>query len=414
MSLKDAVSLPRTSTGPIGSLATLLERLAGRLLLRLTARLEHGALIVEFPSGTRFHSMEADTVPQYLVKLHRWRAIARLLVGGDIGFAKGYMQGDWSTPDIARLLEFFAHNEVNLEAAWRGLTFSRWSNRVRHGARVNTRRGSRRNVEAHYDLGNDFYAAWLDRGMNYSSALYTGRGQTLEEAQAEKLDRVISLLDPRPGARVLEIGCGWGAFAERLLERKDCCITGITLSREQYAFAKHRLIAVGDRARILLKDYRDVKGRFDSIVSIEMLEAVGESYWPVFFKKLHSLLAPGGKAVLQVITIDESRFQAYRRRPDFIQRFIFPGGMLPTRTIIAQQVAGAGLALTSCQLFGESYARTLSEWRSRYVRSAPPSGAKHPQSACFSRMWEYYLAYCEAGFRAGVLEVGLYQITHRT
>ncbi len=390
----------------------VLDALAMRLFTPLVNRLRHGSLSIELPSGAVIGS-RSNVEPRLRITVHRWRAFARLLFAGDIGFAEGYMSGDWSTPDLPSLLEFLLRNDQALASAWAGLSLSRWRQRLRHGGRANTRRGSRRNIEAHYDLGNEFYASWLDRGMNYSSALYARPGLSLEEAQAAKLNRVVSLLGVEPGSRVLEIGCGWGALAEHLAKEQRCRVTGITLSREQRAYARERLdfAGVSERSEIRLEDYRDVEGTFDAVVSIEMLEAAGEAYWPVFFQRLRQFLVPGGTAVLQVITIDESRFEDYRRRPDFIQRYIFPGGMLPTRDVIARQLAAAGLVLRSCQLFGEDYARTLVEWRARYAHSRPPADAPHLNAERFRRMWTYYLAYCEAGFRVGALDVGLYRIT---
>lgn len=388
------------------------DRLATKLLRRLLGELDHGALIVTLPSGAVIECRGQSPGAEVHVTLHRWRALRRLVLAGDLGFAEGYMTGDWSTSNLVALLEFFLRNETAIAAAWRGLPLARFAGRLRHLTRSNTRSGSRRNIEAHYDLGNAFYAAWLDQGMNYSSALYTSPAISLEEAQIAKLDAAIALLGPRSGQRILEIGCGWGALAERLVTQHQCSVTGITLSREQQAYAERRLQRAGsnDLATIKLQDYRDVEGQFDSIVSIEMLEAAGEAYWPVFFARLRDLLVAGGRAVLQVITIDEARFDAYRQRPDFIQRYIFPGGMLPTRAIIAEQVAAAGLKLQSCRLFGDSYARTLGEWHARFSRAAPLSEAMHLGSERFRRMWSYYLAYCEAGFRTGALNVGLYQI----
>jgi cyclopropane-fatty-acyl-phospholipid synthase len=409
MSSDDVWSERSDAERPLGA---PFDGLATKLLHRLLGELEHGALIVSLPSGAMIECRGQTPGAEVHVTLHRWRALRRLILAGDLGFAEGYMTGDWSTSDLVALLEFFLRNDAAIEAAWRGLPLARLAGRLRHLTRSNTRSGSRRNIEAHYDLGNAFYAAWLDQGMNYSSALYTSPAISLEEAQIAKLDAAIALLGPRSGQRVLEIGCGWGALAERLVTRHGCNVLGITLSREQNQYAEQRLqgAGAGERAAIRMQDYRDVQGQFDGIISIEMLEAAGEAYWPVFFARLRDLLVPGGRAVLQIITIDEARFDGYRQRPDFIQRYIFPGGMLPTRAIIAEQVAAVGLRLQSLRLFGDSYARTLGEWHARFSRSAPLSDAKHLATERFHRMWSYYLAYCEVGFRTGALNVGLYQI----
>ena len=389
--------------------------LATTVLRRLLRPFEAGGLTLELPSGDTIEHRGALPGPTARMHLKRWRTLPRVLMGGDIGFAEAYMAGDWSTPDLVALLECFQRNEGALQTAWEGFSLARLTGRLHHASRANTHRGSRRNIEAHYDLGNSFYAGWLDNGMNYSSALYERPDQSLEEAQLAKLDRAISLLGVEPGDRVLEIGCGWGALAERLAARHGCHVTGITLSQEQLAYARARMRKSGcdEAVTIRLEDYRDTTGTFDAIVSIEMLEAAGEAYWPSYFALLKSRLAQGGTAVLQVITIDERRFDEYKRRPDFIQRYIFPGGMLPTVPHIAEHVEAAGLCLKSADMFGESYARTLAEWRALYAQTRPPEQARHLHTDRFKRMWDYYLAYCEVGFRTGVLDVGLYRITHR-
>jgi cyclopropane-fatty-acyl-phospholipid synthase len=331
-------------------------------------------------------------------------------VGGEVGFADSYIAGDWSTPDLVALMRFGLSNARALTRSW----WRRWPRplaRLRHARNRNTRRGSRRNIAAHYDLGNEFYAHWLDVGMSYSAALFTKDAQTLEEAQNAKLDRVFELLDITEGQRVLEIGCGWGGLAERIVERFRCHLTGLTLSQRQLVFACRRLRERGllNKSDLRLQDYRDVSETYDRIVSIEMLEAVGEAYWPTYFAKLRAALRWGGTAVIQVITIDEARFETYRRRPDFIQHYIFPGGMLPTVAIVKRQIAAAGLQLVSSESFGPSYARTLAEWQRRFQQTWPAIAALGFDER-FKRTWEYYLSYCQAGFEAGTVSVGLYKI----
>lgn len=382
--------------------------LAGPVLKRLLACLKVGRISVRMPNGAALDHQTGRPGPEATVVLYRWRALRRLLAGGDIAFAEAYMDGDWSSPDLPALLELAAVNIAEIECAISGLLPVRLFNRARHLMHANSRRGSRRNIAFHYDLGNDFYRLWLDPGLTYSSALYRTDNETLEQAQENKLDRIAKLLAAPPDADILEIGCGWGALAVRLAEQATS-LKGITLSAEQLAFARD--VAgksdVGDRVRLELQDYRDCQGTFDRIVSIEMLEAVGERYWPVYFEKLRGLLKPDGKAVLQVITIDDSRFEAYQKGADFIQRYIFPGGMLPTKTLIASHAEDAGLKLVSAECFGQSYARTLAEWRARFrQRSGAVQCLGFDQR--FRRLWEYYLAYCEAGFRAGTIDVGLY------
>jgi cyclopropane-fatty-acyl-phospholipid synthase len=319
------------------------------------------------------------------------------------------MEREWSSPDLAALLELACRNSaVSSRAPAAPMLALR---RLQHALRRNTRKGSRRNIANHYDLGNAFFANWLDDSMSYSSALYASADQSLEAAQQAKLDRVIELLAPAAGHDVLEIGCGWGALAERLVSRRGCRVTGLTLSVEQLAYARERLKTAGlaDKADLRLQDYRDLEGAFDRIVSIEMLEAVGEVYWPVFFSRLNARLRPGGVAVLQAITIDERWFDDYRRNPDFIQQYIFPGGMLPTQAVLRDQFARAGFSLQAAETFGASYALTLAAWRERFERAWPDIEALGFDLR-FKRMWEFYLAYCEAGFRAGALDVGLYRI----
>jgi len=385
--------------------------LVRRLLSNVLAGLHHGRLSIVLPSGRRVVHQAAGSGPDAVLILHSWRALRRVATRGDIGFAEGYMEGDWSTPDLTELIELFARNVDQIKPNWAGSRFSRLLVRLLHRARSNTRRGSRRNIAFHYDLGNAFYAPWLDAGMQYSSAIYAP-GDTLEAAQQRKLARVEDLLALKGGERVLEIGCGWGAVAERLAAEKGCAVTGLTLSQEQLTYARDRLAGAGLSADLRLQDYRDCRGLFDRIVSVEMIEAVGEKYWGQYFELVRERLVPGGRAVIQAITIDESQFDSYRRDTDFIQRYIFPGGMLPTLTHLRQHVADAQMTLTSVESFGASYARTLSDWMVRF-NDAWPQLEGLGFDLRFRRMWNYYLAYCAAGFRAGTINVSLITIDRR-
>jgi cyclopropane-fatty-acyl-phospholipid synthase len=375
---------------------------------RILRGLASGQLVVETPDAERLVFRGTYPGPSAHLSINHPRFLWRLLASGDVGFAESYMAGEWSTPDLHALLELISAGCADNPRAW--MVPSRIVRRIRHVLNRNTRRGSRRNIAAHYDLGNEFYLHWLDAGMSYSSGLFNAPAQTLEQAQDAKLDRVIELLQLNGGERILEIGCGWGSFAQRLAERHACRVVGLTLSTEQLAFARQRLPEdLSDRCEFRLQDYRDASGTFDRIVSIEMLEAVGEPYWPAFFAKLRDRLRSRGVAVLQVISIDESRFAGYRRCPDFIQRYIFPGGMLPTRSTIERESARAGLRLVSTDFFGASYARTLADWRHRFQRAWP--AIKTPGfDDRFRRMWEYYLTYCQVGFEAGAVDVGLYKL----
>ena len=366
-----------------------------------------GRLTLVTPSGVRLTHTPTAPGPEGTMVLHRWRTLRRLLAGGDVAGGEAYMDGDWSSPDLPALIELVASNAALVQTIG-GSRIARWLNRLHHRMNANTKRGSKRNIVRHYDLGNEYYAAWLDPGMTYSSALYRTGTESLEDAQIAKQDRAIDLLALNGGERVLEIGCGWGGLAERLLHRSACHVTGLTLSPAQCAFAIDRLRETRG-ADFRLEDYRDTDGCFDRIVSIEMLEAVGEAWWPAYFATLRDRLHPGGVAVLQAITIAEDRFDAYRTCVDFIQRYIFPGGMLPSKTEMRRQIAAAGLELRSVETFGESYARTLAEWRRRFLL-AWPEIAKQGFDPRFKRMWEYYLSYCEAGFRSAATDVGLYVV----
>ena len=379
-------------------------------LRRLVGELEYGELVVETPAGNRLMFSGRRSGPQAKVTIHSWRCLWRLASSLDIGFAEAYSDGEWSSSNLVALLKLASHNSALAEPL-KFLRTPRFWLRLRHAMNRNTRRGSRRNIAAHYDLGNEFYQQWLDPGMSYSAGLFSSMNQTLEQAQDAKLDRVLSLLDLDGGEKVLEIGCGWGSLAERILQRHDCTVVGVTLSTEQLTFTQRRLRsrALDERSDIRLQDYRDVRGTFDRIVSIEMLEAVGEAYWPTYFQNLQDRLRPGGVGVLQVITIDEDRFEDYRGRPDFIQKYIFPGGMLPTTEIIERQTAKSGLKLVAKDFFGDGYARTLEEWRRRFLESWPAIEALGFDER-FKRTWEYYLAYCQAGFETGAINVGLYKV----
>jgi cyclopropane-fatty-acyl-phospholipid synthase len=386
------------------------DRLLPWLARVLGGRLKCGELIIEAPGGLTLALRSGRSGPQARLIINSWRALRRFILGRDIGFAEAYMAQELSTPNLVALLSFARLNRGNADP-FRWLRLPRPALRIRHVLNRNTRRGSRRNIAAHYDLGNDFYRQWLDAGMTYSAGLFAAPDRTLEQAQDAKLDRVIELLELSGGESVLEIGCGWGGFAERLLRRTDCSVTGLTVSAEQLAYARDRLVdnTRPSRCDLRLQDYRDVQGRYDRIVSIEMLEAVGEAYWPIYFNRIWDRLRPGGVAVLQVITINEACFETYRRRPDFIQKYIFPGGMLPTKEAIQREAASAGFSLVASEFFASDYARTLAEWRARFHHAWPKIEAMGFDGR-FRRMWDFYLAYCQVGFETGAIDVGLYKL----
>jgi len=392
-------------------------RLGQRLLVRMLSGIKTGTLTVTLPGGTRLRYAASQPGPEAVLVLHRWRALRRLAIGGDIGFAEAYLDQDWSSPDPVALLELAARNLSRIPGAAGGPLPVRLWHRLRHCVRANTRTGSRRNIMAHYDLGNDFYAQWLDKGLSYSSGIYADHSidpvAGLDAAQAEKQARILAWLDLQPGQQVLEIGCGWGGLAERIAA-VGAQVTGLTLSPAQWEYATARMARAGldQRAELRLQDYRDVEGCFDRIVSIEMIEAVGEAYWPTYFATLRDRLARNGIVVLQAITIADDVFDTYRRGTDFIQHAIFPGGMLPSPGTVAALAERHGLVVRARESFGDSYARTLAAWRARF-NAAWPAIAAMGFPPRFRRLWNYYLAYCEAGFRAGRVDVGLWRLEPR-
>jgi cyclopropane-fatty-acyl-phospholipid synthase len=384
-----------------------LSRTGLRIIDGLLTHLHSGQLTLVLPNGQSITTRGAAAGPDATLIIHRWRALTKIALGGEVGFAEACVRGDVTSPDLPSFLQLAGLNEDAFGEPLAGLAHSRLLNWLRHRLNANTKRGSRRNIAAHYDLGNAFYEQWLDPSLTYSSAYYTAPQQNLAQAQQQKLQRIAHWLDLSPQMKVLEIGCGWGALAHHLAHTHNVHVTGLTLSKEQLRIAQARSADKPHNIDLRLQDYRDVEGTFDRIVSIEMIEAVGERYWPLYFKTLRERLRQQGKAVLQAITIDEKRFDDYRARPDFIQRYIFPGGMLPTISAIRTQAHHVGLQLTNVELFGQSYARTLSEWRHNF-HLAWPHLAKQGFDDRFRRMWDYYLAYCEAGFHLGTINVGLY------
>lgn len=395
---------------------TVTERLPGlqkprlgsseKLLLRLMRRLVRGQLAVEFPSGATIVIEGKEPGTKAILQIRDMRLALRALLSGDIGFAESYMEGEWDTPDLKALLMLAAENADSMSATFAPSFAMRLLNRWRHARRANTRQGSRRNIAAHYDLGNAFYRQWLDETMTYSSAIFEASGEAHETAQRRKYIRLAELLDIRPGDHVLEIGCGWGGFAEIAAAEFGCRVTGLTLSQEQASYARDRIARAGleQSVDIRIQDYRDVEGQFDHIVSIEMFEAVGEENWPTYFQTLERTLKPGGKAALQVILIADRHFAAYRKKPEFIQRYIFPGGMLPSAETFNKAARYGGFAVTDDFRFGKSYGESLRRWNDAFMAhwdEIEPLGFDER----FRRMWHYYLKYCEAGFDHGRIDV---------
>ena len=325
------------------------------------------------------------------------------------------MVGEIDSDNLTNLIELAVLHDSYLEEQIKLGTLQKLWLKFQHWRNRNNQSGSKRNISYHYDLGNQFYSRWLDRTMTYSSAVFQSETDTLEDAQNRKYQKLAELADIQPGERVLEIGCGWGGFAEYAAKEYGAHVTGITISKEQYDFAKNRLRTAGldHMTDIVMQDYRKLNQRFDKIVSIEMFEAVGEKYWPVYFKTIANCLNEGGKAALQVITIDHKAFLEYRTQPDFIQKYIFPGGMLPSIKALDDPLKTAGLSLHFCQGYGQDYARTLAEWKVRFHQAWPELATINKFDDRFKRMWELYLSYCEGGFKAGMIDVKQMLITHK-
>ncbi len=377
-----------------------------RQALKFGLMLERGRLDVEMPNGPTLRFQGSEDGPEGVMVIHSLDFAKDLASGGEVGISEAFIKGHWESPNLTHFLELFCVNQPVIQKLLEGRPIVRLLQRLRHWLNRNTKAGSRRNIHAHYDLGNQFYSAWLDTTMTYSSALFTGKARDLAEAQTAKYAALAREIDLRPEHHVLEIGCGWGGFAEYAAREIGARVTGLTISKEQFDFATARMQAAGlaDRVTIKMLDYRDEKGVFDRIASIEMFEAVGEEYWPTYFRQLRDRLVPGGKAGLQVITIQEALFKGYKRDIDFIRRYVFPGGMLPTPTIMRDMGAQHGLSLSGEHIFGLDYAITLAQWRDRF-RLAWPQLTPLGFDERFRRLWEYYLSYCEAGFRSGTIDV---------
>jgi cyclopropane-fatty-acyl-phospholipid synthase len=374
---------------------------AFRTVLKISAEnWEFGQLTFVLPSGREVRVEGDKPGPDARLIVNDFRFLSRVLSAGDIGFGEGFMAGEWDTPDLSELLEAFTVNLDRLRTLLEGSLAYRVVNAMAHALRRNSRAGSKRNILAHYDLGNAFYSRWLDPSMTYSSARYERPGQPLGEAQRNKYASLARQIELGPDNHVLEIGCGWGGFAEFAAGEVGAKVTGITISPAQHEFARKRMFEAGlaDRADIRLVDYRDVTGQFDRVASIEMFEAVGEEYWPTYFGKIRDVLAPGGRAGLQIITIRDELFEQYRKRADFIQKYVFPGGMLPSETRLKEETARAGLEWRDIVHFGQNYADTLAEWARRF-ESAWEDIRSLGFDERFRRLWRFYLGYCEAGFR---------------
>jgi cyclopropane-fatty-acyl-phospholipid synthase len=387
---------------------------AGTLLFSIMSRLRIGSLRLNTPEGLSFSFAGEQPGPHATFHVADWRACSEMLRRGDVGFAQGYIERWWDTDDLVGLICLAALNRDAVEKAIYGRWWGQILDRLRHFLRANTRTGSRRNIAAHYDLGNEFYRIWLDETMTYSAAIFgDDASSSLEDAQGAKYERVLERLGVQPGDRILEIGCGWGGFATYAARTRDCKVHGITLSKQQLQWAREQAAnqGLGHRATFALQDYRDASGQYEHVVSLEMYEAVGERYWPVYFRTLRDRLRPQGKALIQAITIDHQAFDRYRRGTDFIQQFVFPGGMLASPQVLRLQAEQAGLRVVDDHGFGLDYAETLRRWRARFVASAAEV-RRLGFDEHFLRLWNFYLAYCEAGFRARATDVLHVELCH--
>ncbi len=387
-------------------------------VLGLLSKLRSGHLTLTLPNGVIKEFGNIGDTLRANIQVLDWSVFKQVLSHGDIGFAESYIRGEWNTSDLKTLLEIAIRNRTILEKAIYGSWYGSLIYRLKHWLRDNSKSGSKKNIHAHYDLGNAFYTLWLDPTMSYSSAWFNlGDSQSLADAQKAKNTRILNSINTQPNHRLLEIGCGWGGFMEEVLRNK-ASVTGLTLSTEQQSFAKHRLQNVQDTLsnnqtfEVRLQDYRDCKEQFDGIASIEMFEAVGERHWPEYFHAIAKCLKAGGKACIQTIVIAEELFDRYRHNTDFIQQYVFPGGMLPSRKGFADLAAGAGLQVDAEFAFGSDYAKTLCLWRDSF-NSKLQEITHLGFDEAFIRLWNFYLMYCAAGFSEKNIDVVQFTLSHK-
>ncbi len=380
--------------------------LKNAMFVRCLTNLEYGSLFLQQPDDRCFEFVGSKPGPDASLFLHNWHLPTKIFASGSVGAGESYMNGDWDSPDITALIELFTVNSRLGSHFASPNWFKGMISRLIHWYNDNSRMGSKKNIAAHYDLGNEFYSKWLDESMTYSSGIFDDDQASLSQSQTNKYQTLAKAMGIKPDDRVLEIGCGWGGFAHYAAKEIGCTVTGLTISQEQFDFARKRVFEAGlaDKIDIKLQDYRDETGQYDRIASIEMFEAVGEKYWQMYFSKLSECLRPKGTAGLQIITIANNSYRQYSRRPDFIQRYIFPGGMLPSPQILENLRSRTGMKLLGEKVFPQDYARTLAEWRRRFSTKwveIRPLGFDER----FKRMWEFYLHYCEAGFKSEHIDV---------
>ena len=379
----------------------------------MSDRMNKGRLDFELPDGRVFRAEGKEPGPVALVRIHNPDIFARLIREGDLGFCDAYLDGWWSTPDLQAFMDLVhAENNDDIYDGFPGMALVRWYEQMRFWLQSNSRRQAKKNISYHYDLGNDFYSLWLDDTMTYSSALFETGQESTERAQIAKYASMVDQMGAQPGDHILEIGCGWGGFAEYAARERGLKVTGLTISEEQYKYAVDRIEKAGlsDRVTFKLQDYRDETGRYDGIASIEMFEAVGEKYWQTYFRTVRDCLKPGANATLQIITVQHRRWEVYKRGVDFIQKYIFPGGMLPSPVVLRQEIEKAGLRVARSFEFGESYSQTLRRWHDRFNEKWEEV-ARLGFDTRFRRMWDFYLTSCAATFHSGNCDVTQITVT---
>ena len=378
----------------------------------LAKKLKNGRIDFRLPDGRLFRVDAPNPGPVAEIEIHDVDVFSRLIREGDLGFSEAYLEGGWSTPDLQAFMDVVHADNDDVYFSFGGMQIVRLFERMRHWMNRNTRDQAKKNISYHYDLGNEFYGLWLDDTMTYSSALFETGQESLEKAQTLKYKSMVDQMGAQPGDHVLEIGCGWGGFAEYAAKERGLKVTGLTISKEQYDYAVDRMerAGVADKVDIKLQDYRDEKGLYDGIASIEMFEAVGEKYWPVYFEILKNRLKPGKNATLQIITVEDHRFEEYRKNVDFVQKYIFPGGMLPSPSVLRQEVEKAGLNVENSIEFGESYSQTLRRWYDVF-NARWDDVSLLGFDGRFKRMWNFYLTSCAAGFHAGSIDVTQITVT---
>lgn len=379
------------------------------LFLKLMSKIEYGTVTIQTPEGEYLNFRGTKDGEHVFLHVFNWKFCDELFLKGDIGLGESYIAGHWECDNINKLIKFGIDNKKQLEKVIKGAFVKILFYRLKHLLNRNSKKGSQKNIHAHYDLGNDFYRLWLDSSMTYSSALFERENQDLVSAQNNKYEKILNQLNVKSGEHILEVGCGWGGFMEWAVQ-KGIKVTGITISKEQHAFAKQRLAKYGDLAEVKLMDYRDINEKYDHIVSIEMFEALGEEYWSTYFNILYSALKPGGKVVIQSITINDQDFSSYRKGTDFIQQYIFPGGMLPSPDVFRKVAAKEGFKHLGEREFGQDYGLTLKIWEEQFGASLD-AVRKIGFDNKFIRTWKFYLKYCQGGFEAGKISVFQFYLT---